>query len=156
MKDIFTKKSNQKNWIIALVVINLVLLGIIFLKPNNQESRQTDAGKLAETLKKELQLSDAKTNQLKALREQFFELEQPLSKLIRSERDSMNLFMFREAADTLYVKNIARRIAENEYRMELYRLRQSIALNNLLNKVQRQKLAELMKEIKTYFKPIKK
>lgn len=156
MKDIFTQVQQLKKWLIAMILVNLTILGILFFVASHNGKPHPDPSHLAAVLKEELSLTEKQTGELVSIRQNFFKLEEPLSLMIRSQRDSMNIYMFRDDADTLFVREIAGRIAQNEYQMELGRLRQSVALRNILTPQQRLKLSALMKDIKNYFKPEKR
>ncbi|MCC6842367.1 MAG: hypothetical protein IT264_04750 [Saprospiraceae bacterium] len=111
---------------------------------------------MASTLKEKLSLSAEQESQLLQLREMFFYKESELSKLIKSQRDSMNKEMFQQHTDSVLLNNLARRVAENEYLMECLRIRQSVELKNICTEEQLMKLEWLVKDIKNYFKPEKR
>ena len=117
---------------------------------------EKDIKLVSEKLKKELKLSDVQFEQMIQLRSYFFEQEKKLKQTIRSQRDSMNAEMFHENSDINHVKEIARRVAENEYQMELYRIEQAIELKKICSQDQIQKFEYLVKDIRDYFKPVNK
>jgi hypothetical protein len=64
--------------------------------------------------------------------------------------------MFSDKCDTIVVKKLAWRVAENEYKMERYRINQAIQLQKILDSEQLSKLRTYVKDIRDYFKPLKK
>ena len=64
--------------------------------------------------------------------------------------------MFSNSIDTNLAKQIARGIAENEYQIELYRLAQAQQLAKICTPKQLNKFQDLVKEMRDYFRPIKK
>ena len=113
-------------------------------------------GEITALLKDKLDLSEQQLSQLNNLREDFFNKEEKLTTMIRAERDSMNELMFNEHTDTLQVMQIARRVADNEYQMELYRLEQAQQLKTICNPEQLKRFESMVRDIRDYFQPIKK
>ncbi|MBA3665507.1 MAG: periplasmic heavy metal sensor [Bacteroidetes bacterium] len=154
--DIFYRNKLLVKLIIALVTVNLTCIGFIWWQKghdNNGHPPKKDISEIAAILSHELKLTKPQEEQLKKIREDFFVKEQALVKLIRSQRDSMNTEMFNERTDTIHVKQIARRVAENEYQMELYRLEQAQQLKTICTAEQLKKFEELVREIRDYFHP---
>jgi Spy/CpxP family protein refolding chaperone len=107
-------------------------------------------------LKEELQLSPKQVSQLIDLREDFFLKESKLKKVIKSQRDSMNELMFNAQTDTGLVKAIAKRVSENEFKMEMLRFDQAKTLKTICTPLQMKKFEVLVIDIRDYFKPRKK
>ena len=157
--DIIQRNKFLLIWVIILALFNFIL--VYFILSNNKASIESfppknEFKKLASTLKEKLSLSAEQESQLLQLREMFFYKESELSKLIKSQRDSMNKEMFQQHTDSVLLNNLARRVAENEYLMECLRIRQSVELKNICTEEQLMKLEWLVKDIKNYFKPEKR
>lgn len=154
--DIFKKNKLLLRLVLLLAVLNLFSIAFIWWQrkeDHNKTAPKRDFEKTASLLKKELQLSGRQEADLKNLRETYFQKESVLSDLIKSQRDSMNAGMFKDITDTGIVRNIARRVADNEYQMELYRLEQAEQLKVICTKEQLEKFRHLVKEIRDYFQP---
>lgn len=153
--DIFTQKKMLVRLCILLVILNLSLAASFYYFYQNKEKKH-DEEHLAAVLKRELNLTDAQAEKIKILREDFFAKEKALAQTIRSKRDSMNIAMFNKTTDENQVREIARRVAESEYQMELLRIEQAQQLKTICTPEQLEKMEDLVKEIKNYFKPKKK
>jgi Spy/CpxP family protein refolding chaperone len=155
--DIFIKNKFLIRLILVLIIINIASLVYIWWQQTEEKNapppkREKDA---ASVLKEKLSLSEEQEKQLKDIREDFFTKEKVLSQLIRQQRDSMNEEMFNDKFDSTQVKVIARRVAENEYQMELYRIEQAQQLKNICSKEQLDKFHDLVLDIRDYFQPEK-
>ena len=102
-----------------------------------------------------MHLTAKQAEDLKKIRQDFFNKEEPLSRVIRAKRDSMNVEMFNENTDTILVKSIAKRVADNEYQMELYRLEQAQQLKTICTPEQLKKFQDMVIDIRDYFQPQK-
>jgi hypothetical protein len=153
--DIFLKNKFLLRLVLFLVIVNLIALGYLwwYARKEHLPPPQPDFEKLAAILKDKLQLTDKQVLEFKNIREDFFRKEKKLSQTIKAQRDSMNTEMFKDKTDTLLVKNIAQRVAENEYQMELYRIEQAHQLQKLCTPDQLKKFNMLVIEIRDYFKP---
>ena len=145
--------------VIILALFNFIF--VIYFLSNKKENIESfppknEFKKLASTLKEKLSLTARQENQLVQLRESFFSKESELSKLIKSQRDSMNIEMFQQHSDSVLLDQLARRVSENEYQMECMRIKQSVELKNICTAEQLKKLEWYVKEIKDYFKPEKR
>ena len=157
--DLYSRNKFLVRVIIILVALNIGSVGYLWWQLsfcNEEQTNQRDIKKVAAILKNELQLNDNQEKQLKAIREDFFAKEAILSTQIKQQRDSMNTEMFNEKTDSLLVTRLARRVAENEYLMETYRIKQAIQLKKMLNADQLKRLQHLVKDIRDYFQPEKK
>jgi len=155
--EIFTQKKLLIRIVILLIVLNLFSISAFLLKeflhkpPHPGESK--DNHNVASVLKKELSLTDEQTRQIKDLRSAYFEKEKILEATIREERDSMNEAMFNASINEDLVKTLARRVADNEYQMELLRFEQAKDFKSICNPEQLKKFGDIVKEIRDYFKP---
>jgi Spy/CpxP family protein refolding chaperone len=158
--DVLKQNKLLFRLIILLVVMNLAIVAfLIFPKSSNPaDGRRPDRNieEILSVLKEELQLSPAQVSQLKDLREDFFLKESKLKKVIKSQRDSMNELMFNAQTDTGLVKAIAKRVSENEFKMEMLRFDQAKTLKTICTPLQMKKFEVLVIDIRDYFKPRKK
>jgi hypothetical protein len=154
--DIFNQKKILIRIVVLLTVLNLSLIGIFLWKdlirkhlpPGNQkESRD-----VTEILKRELNLSREQVDQMRDLRSSYFETEEKLAALIKSERDSMNMIMFNKNTSVDLVMGLARRVANNDYKMELLRFEQAQKLKSICTSEQLEKFEGLIIEIRDYFR----
>ena len=108
---------------------------------------------VAQVLQKELNLKPEQVEKIRKLRSDFFAKEKELSKNIRSARDSMNFIMFNKATNDEQVKYLAKKIADNEFVMELLRYEQAKQFKSICTPQQLKKFEGLIREIRDYFKP---
>ena len=136
----------------------IMIFLIISKPPMPMDGRRPDRNmnEVFGVLKDELQLNATQIEQLKSLREDFFMKESKLAKTIKSQRDSMNELMFNAQTDTLLVKSIAKRVSENEFKMEILRFEQAKTLKTICTPAQMKKFESLVIDIRDYFKPRKK
>lgn len=157
--DIFSKSKYQARIIIILLAINVftIVFWGIQLKASDEDAKpRRDAKDAMLILKNKLNLTAQQEEKFSLIREDFFKKEQALSSLIKQQRDSMNAIMFNEKTDLQLVKDIAKRVSDNNYKMEIYRVEQSQQLKEICTSEQLKKFEELVREIKDYFKPEKK
>jgi len=158
--DVLKQNKLLFKLIIFLVLMNVAI--VVFLvvpKPPEQfDGRRPDRNinEIFGVLKDELQLTPKQIEQLKTLREDFFMKESKLRKIIKSQRDSMNELMFNAQTDTVLVKSIAKRVSENEFKMEMLRFEQAKTLKTICTPAQMKKFEVLVIDIRDYFKPRKK
>ena len=155
--DIFAQKKLLLRIVFILIALNMFSIGVFVWKDVFHDKLHKERTKnfqdISNILQKKLSLTEIQVNQVKELRVSFFEKEKVLSEIIRSERDSMNEAMFSKLSDEEQIKSIARRIADNEYQMELLRLEQSKQLKSICTSEQMDKFGDLVKEIRDYFRP---
>ena len=160
--DIFLQKKFFVITIIILVLLNLTLM--LFFMLRNTGSQQEPAqvqnqiqkenkNDVAQVLEKELDLKPEQVEQIRKLRSDFFEKEKKLTKNIRSARDSMNLIMFNKSTNDEQIKLLAKKIADNEYTMELLRYEQAKQFKSICSPEQLKKFENLVRGIRDYFKP---
>jgi Spy/CpxP family protein refolding chaperone len=156
--DIFTRHQFLLRLAVFLLCLNLAATEfLLYQKRNtNYPKNKRSIEEVTSLLKVKLNLSDQQVSQLNRLRQDFFIQEEKLSSIIRSERDSMNEMMFNAITDSTKVIQIARRVADNEYRMELSRLNQAQQLKSICNLEQLKKFQDLVKDIRDYLQPINK
>jgi parvulin-like peptidyl-prolyl isomerase len=154
--DIFTQKKLLIRIVILFTVLNILLIGALLWKdffhrpppPVNQD-RPRD---ITEILKRELNLSEKQVAQIKNLRSAFFAREKDLEEIIRYERDSINAAMFNNVTNDELVRSLARKVADNEYKMELLRFDQAQSLKSICTPKQLEKFEGLIIEIRDFFK----
>ena len=154
--DIFTQKKLLIRIVILLAFLNLFLIGYllytdIFRKPPPQSSEKGYRD-VSEILKRELNLSKEQVDQIRVLRSSYFETEEALAAVIKSERDSINMIMFNKSTDEELVRSLARRVADNDYKMELLRFEQAQKLKSICTPEQLEKFESLIIEIRDYFR----
>ncbi len=155
--DVFAQKKFLIRIVIALTLLNVLCIGVFVWKdfkhrpphpPMHGEYRDVTG-----ILEKELQLSSSQMVQFNTLRVETFEKERAILDILRSERDSMNETMFNKVTSDSIVKNMALRISQNEYKMEMLRFEQAKALKKICTPEQLDKFKELTMEIRDYFRP---
>jgi hypothetical protein len=154
--DIFTQKKLLVRAIVLLTLANLFLMGFflwrdIVNKPIVQANRKVQ-GELTGILKRELNLSKDQVDKMRSLRTMYFSKEEELAALIKMERDSMNTLMFNINTNDELVKVLARRIADNDYKMEMLRFEQARELKSICTQEQLEKFDGLIIEIRDYFR----
>jgi Spy/CpxP family protein refolding chaperone len=155
--DIFAQRKLLIRIIIVLTVLNLITISVFIWKSFDKgRPRKGDFHGVAKVLQKELHLSEAQFEQFKQLRNSFFEKEKVLSKTIRDERDSMNMFMFHKNTPDSLVRSLAKAVADHEYQMEISRIEQAKAMKEICSPGQLEKLEQLTREIRDFFKPEQK
>ena len=157
--DLFAQKKSLIRIIIILTVLNMVSIGVFLWKDvvckSPQHQRVRDDKNVSAILQKELQLTQQQFELLRNLRTKYCEKEKVIELLIRSERDSMNIAMFNKTTNEELVKTLARKVADNEFNMELLRFEQSKEFKTICNAYQLGKFGAIVKEIRDYFKPDK-
>jgi periplasmic protein CpxP/Spy len=154
--DIFTQKKLLIRIVILLVIMNLFLIGFflfkdIFRKPPRQ-GNENEFRDVSDILKRELSLSKEQVDQIRVLRSSYFETEEALATVIKSERDSINMIMFNKSTNEELVRSLARRVADNDYKMELLRFEQAQKLKSICTPEQLEKFENLIIEIRDYFR----
>ena len=157
--DIFAQNKILTRLVIVLVVINIISITLFVWKgtshnppPPNEQNEGKDVSLI---LQKELKLSESQTEEIRKLRIDFFQKEKELETTIRDERDSMNVAMFNKSINDTLIVSLAKRVSENEYKMELLRFEQAKQFKALCTPEQLEKFNALVLEIRDYFKPEK-
>jgi hypothetical protein len=157
--DIFTRNKFLVRIILILIFLNLFTTGyLLWQKKGGREDRQQKRGneKSVQFLRGKLHLTREQETAILKLREDFASKEQSIAQLIRSQRDSMNVVMFHSETDSVRLKKIARRVAENEYQMELLRIDQAQQMKNICTDEQLKEFQHLVINIRDFFQPPKK
>jgi periplasmic protein CpxP/Spy len=154
--DIFTQKKFLIRIVILLVLLNLLLIGFFlfrgtYSKPPRQ-GNQNEFRDVSEILRRELNLSNEQVDQIRILRSSYFEKEEALAAVIKGERDSINMIMFNKSTNEELVRSLARRVADNDYKMELLRFEQAQKLKSVCTPEQLEKFENLIIEIRDYFR----
>jgi hypothetical protein len=157
--DIFSKNRFLQQIVIVLILLNIATISFVVwqnsIRDDNRKPKRNPEKAIA-VLTDKLQLDSKQKEKLLKIRDDFFQKEEVLSTLIKAQRDSMNLEIFNESTDTARVSQLAKRVAENEYKMELYRIDQAQQLKDICNKEQLTKFKNLVLEIRDFFQPKKK
>ena len=103
--------------------------------------------------KDELSLSEQQVAQFDEIRKRNFEKQAILKKIIRDDKDAMNIEMFNVKTDEAKIETFAIRISDNEYKMEMLRFDQAKELKAVCNREQQEKFQDLVIEIRDYFRP---
>ena len=154
--DIFSRDKLLARLVVALVLVNLLLVGLFWWRSAHRPSpakAPAPARDLSVLLRQELRLNDSQTLVLKTIRNGFFEKEKALSDSIRANRDSMNRLMFSPGAADGKLEQLARAVAEGEYRMEMLRIGQATQVRALCTPEQLARLEKLVREIRDYLRP---
>jgi periplasmic protein CpxP/Spy len=162
--DIFSQKKLLIQIVILLVLLNLFLIGFFLckdmLRKPPRQGNETGFRDVSDVLKRELNLSKDQVDQIKVLRSSYFETEEALAAVIKGERDSINMIMFNKSTNEELVRSLARRVADNDYKMELLRFEQAQKLKSICTPEQLEKFENLIIEIRDYFRqdnrPVKK
>jgi Spy/CpxP family protein refolding chaperone len=154
--DIFTQRKLLIRIVIILTVLNMVLIALmltkdLFRKQPPGETLTTNRD-VSAVLKRELNLSREQEDRIRILRSSYFKTEEALAEIIKGERDSINMIMFNKSTDEQLVRSLARRIAENDYKMELLRFEQAMELKSICTPEQLEKFNELIIDIRDYFR----
>jgi Spy/CpxP family protein refolding chaperone len=154
--DIFTQKKLLIRIVILLTVLNLLFIGLFLWKDffHKPPPRDNPNGfrDVSDILKRELNLSREQVDQIRVLRSSFNGTEIALAAVIKSERDSINMIMFNKNTNEELVRSLARRVADNDYKMELLRFEQAQKLKTICTPKQLEKFEGLIIEIRDYFR----
>ncbi len=180
--DLIQQNRSLMRGIWVLVIVNLGILGVILWNYNRDLNHVDDRVSASEDIsiqermkaqssgqhelkrnEESVQLSDALAGKLQLSAEQCFRIEKlrseyrikerELATQIRAERDSMNAAMFHQSTSDALVRSLARRVADNEYTMEMLRYEQAQEFKRICTPEQAQKFEVLVREIRDYFRP---
>ena len=159
--DIFTQNRFFIRIIVVLVFLNLFTMGYLWWDKRDHPGpgdRQQRKGRENSTqvLRDKLRLTRSQEEAIFKLREDFNRKEEEITRLTRSQRDSMNVGMFRLDSDTTFLKHIAQHVADNEYRMELLRIQQAQKLKEICTEEQLKDFQHLVNGIRDFLQPQKK
>jgi len=159
--DIFTQKKLLFRIVILLAVLNIFSLGIffgkdIFHKPPQQErsdnNKSNDNRDVLSILERELNLTEKQSEEFKKIRSDFPDKERAVREVLNKERDSLNEEAFKNNPDEEKIKSLARKIADNEYKVELLRYEQAKEMKAVCTPEQQEKFEVLIKEIRDYLR----
>ena len=156
--DLFAQKKLLIRIIIVLAVLNLLSIGVflwkdVFPPPRPTEVPKANTRDASAILEKELNLTGEQAEQIRNLRGTYNQKEKELVASIRIERDSMNAEMFNGSTREEVIRSLARRIADNEYNLEMLRFEQAKELKSICTPEQVEKFNRLVREMRDYFKP---
>lgn len=161
--DIFAQKKLLVRLVALLAILNLLVIGFLLFKdfgrphhPPHPPGGPGGPGNFRDVsgiLEHELKLSPHQVVQLNQVRSDFFEKERTVLDLIRSQRDSMNSRMFSKETDEALIMALAKKISENEYRMEMLRFEQAKAFKAICTPEQLDHFENMVLEIRDYFRP---
>ena len=158
--DIFSQNKLLIRTILFLVVLNLgsiTFFTIREMRPDQERdfaNRERHKSEFSLILKKELNLTDAQFAKFEAIRKQNANRKSCLKATINQDKDSLNLEMFNKNYNEQKVLELARKIGDNEYNIELSKIEQSKKLKVICTPKQLDKFQNLMSEIRDYFRPI--
>jgi protein CpxP len=158
--DIFTQKKLLVRIVILLALLNVGLISVIlwkdfFRRPPRPLNISADTNineprDVSRILERELKLSKEQVDQIRNIRTDFYEKEKKLETTIRSERDSMNSIMFISKTNEELIGSLAKRVADNEFKMEILRFEQAKEFKSVCKPDQLEKFENLIKEIHDY------
>lgn len=158
--DVFAQKKILIRLVGLLIIINITTIAFCIWQSCKQSPTEIALfpkiepyKELSGVLQKELNLTTQQTTQIQKLRNDFFAKEIILAKKIKAEKDSMNMSMFNKVTDETLVKNLAQKISDNEYQMEMLRFEQAKQMKAICTPEQLEKFENLVKEIRDYFRP---
>jgi Spy/CpxP family protein refolding chaperone len=157
--DIFSQNKLLIRTILFLVVLNLgsiTFFTIREMRPNRERDFPPSDEKkkeLSTILKKELNLSDEQVAQFDKIREQNASKKSELKQTINQDKDLLNQEMFNKNSSDDQLLALARKIGDNEYRIELSKINQSKQLKAVCNAQQLDKFQDLMIEMRDYLRP---
>ena len=159
--DIFAQKKILVSTVIVLAVLNLCSIGVFVWKvllppPKPQTEVPGDNRDVSGILERELNLTRDQVDRIRDLRGDFAEKERQLVEAIRDERDSMNAEMFNITTREDVIRSLARKIADNEYTMEMLRFDQATKLKSVCTPEQAEKFGKLVREMRDLLKPDQK
>ncbi|WP_264520181.1 Spy/CpxP family protein refolding chaperone [Flavobacterium sp. N1994] len=157
--DIFSQHKVLTRTIAILVLLNLALVSFFVwkeLKPRHEPllfPKNEKYKDVSGILKQELELNNQQVKQFDAIREDYFNKEIQLKQTIKDDKDAMNQEMFNKETNESTIMMLAKRIASNEYKMELLRYSQAKELKAICSPQQQERFESLVKEIRDYFRP---
>lgn len=154
--DIFSRNRFLIRIIIVLLFLNIISTGYLWIqrmeKPDDRQPKKERENSLR-VLKDKLHLTREQESALISLRNDFAQKEESITQMIRSQRDSMNVLMFRADNDTSQLKRMARKVADNEYQLEQLRIDQAQKLKSICTAEQLMEFQHLVINIRDFFQP---
>jgi hypothetical protein len=154
--DIFGQNKLLIRMIAILILLNAGLIGFFLFRDKRHKPppRADNIEQLSYILEKELELTPLQSRQFLDLRHTYFSKENEVLELLRSQRDSMNTEMFNKHTNEILLNQLAQRISQNEYRMEMLRIEQANELKKICTPEQVERFGNLVREIRDYFRPM--
>ncbi len=154
--DIFSRNKFLVRIIFVLLFLNIISTGYLWFqkkeKPDDRQPKKERENSLR-VLKEKLHLTREQENAIISLRLDYAKREETVTEMIKAQRDSMNVVMFRADDDTSMLKRIARRVADNEYQLELLRIDQAQKLKNICTEEQLKEFQYFVINIRDFFQP---
>lgn len=142
--------------IFILLFLNIISTGYLWFqkweKPDDRLAKKERENSMR-TLKEKLDLSREQEQAIGILRQDFAAREEAVTQMIRSQRDSMNVVMFHQDNDTSMLKRIAKRVADNEYQLELLRIDQAQKFKSICTAEQLKEFQHLVINIRDILQP---
>ena len=171
--DIFSQKKLLIRLVFFLVFMNLSAMGVFVWKEfiqkpphlrgdfhppsdnyrNPPPHHEMNKNHLSKILQEKLELNDKQVKLFDKLRTEFHRKENNVLQNLRAGRDSMNVEMFNKNTDEKLLNSIAKRVSENEFKMEMLKIEQAKKLKAICTPKQLEKFENLMQEMCDYFKP---
>lgn len=157
--DIFSQNKLLIRTVLFLVVLNLGSITFFTLREMRQHSEGQNHSnnlkkrELSDILKKELNLTNHQVAEFEEIREQNASKKQEFKQIINQDKELLNQQMFYRNSNDEKLLALAKKIGDNEYRIELSKINQSKQLKAVCNDNQLEKLEDLMIEIQDYFRP---
>ena len=171
--DVFAQKKMLIRVVFFLAFLNLSAMGVFIWKEfiqkpphlrgdfrppsdnhrNPPPHHEMNKNHLSRILKDKLELDDNQVKLFDKLRTEFHNKENLVLKKLRAGRDSMNVEMFSKNTDDKLLNSVAKRVSENEFKMEMLKIEQAKKLKAICTPKQLEKFENLMREIRDYFKP---
>lgn len=154
--DIFSRNKFLVRIIFVLLFLNIISTGYLWFqkkeKPDDRQPKKERENSLR-VLKEKLHLAREQEDAILSLRQDYAKREEMVTEMIKAQRDSMNVVMFRAEDDTSMLKRIARRVADNEYQLELLRIDQAQKLKNICTEEQLKEFQHFVINIRDFFQP---
>jgi hypothetical protein len=166
--DIFAQKKMLIRVVFFLAFLNLSAMGVFIWKefiqkpphlhrdfrlPFPPPHHDMNKNHFSRILKDKLELDAKQVKLFDKLRTEFHNKENIVLHNLRAGRDSMNVEMFNKNTDEKLLNSIAKRVSENEFKMETLKIEQAKKLKAICNQKQLEKFENLMREMRDYFKP---
>jgi Spy/CpxP family protein refolding chaperone len=135
--------------------MNLFTVGFIWMDRAGKK-KENDFKKVNELLTERLDLTKDQQKRIFEIRKDFFNKEAEIDLNMRPLRDTMNMLMFAEQADTIHLNVLARRIADYHFAIEQLRMEQANQFKLVCNQQQRSKFNKIVFDIRDYFKKEKR
>ncbi|MEI7423601.1 MAG: Spy/CpxP family protein refolding chaperone [Prolixibacteraceae bacterium] len=154
--DIFSKNKFLVRIIFILLFLNIISTGYLWFqkreKPDDRQPKKERENSMR-ALKDKLNLTREQEMAIVSLRQDFVQREESVTQMIKSQRDSMNVVMFHSDSDTSMLKRIAKRVADNEFQLELLRIEQAQKFKGICTPEQLREFQHLVINIRDILQP---